>query len=116
MDNIPHFTHLSKTEVAGKNHLKTLHSKNISSDEFHKYLKLHNPDKYYYYKGENVLTIFEICFGFGFYRIIYHNFYYNQNEITIHVTNKWINNFTYDASMITYDLSTTYNIYKILRK
>lgn len=123
LDEIPEFTRLNLNTVAGKIHLESLFSKNISSDEFDKYIKIHNPDRYFYYHCQkdidhNTFTIFENFFEFGFYRTIYHNFYYNDkdDEITIYVTYKWENNYNYSMKPVKFDLQTVYNIYKYYRK
>lgn len=121
LDEIPEFTRLSKNYVAGKIHLESLFSKSISSDEFDKYIKAHNPDKYFFYHCEksidrNIFTIFENFFEFGVYRTIHHNFYYNNEDITIHLTNNWDHNYNYSMNIVRFDLQTVYNIYKYYRK
>jgi len=117
LDEIPQFTRLNKNKTAGKNHLNSLYSKNISSDEFEKYINHYKPNKYfYYYKYDNKFIIAENYWEFGFYRTVYHHYYDDNNEITIQIRNKLNNNDHYNYDMIQYDLCTTYNIYKHLRK
>lgn len=123
LDEIPEFTRLSKNDVAGKIYLESLFSKNISFDEFNKYIKIHKPDRYFYYHYEkgidhNIFTISENFYEFGLYRTIYHNFYYNDkdNKITMYITHKWDHNYNYSMKTVKFDLQTVYNIYKYYRK
>jgi hypothetical protein len=118
LDEIPEFTRLSKNNVSGKNHLQSLYSKSISSDEFQKYIKNHKPDRYfYYYKYDNRFVIVENFWEFGYYRSIGHYYNYCNDKITIQILN--INNddnHYYKNGKVQYDLNTVYNIYKYYRK
>lgn len=115
LDEIPQFTRLSKNTVAGKFYLESLHSKSITFRELDGYMKLCKPDRLFrYYKDKNEFTVLESYFQFGFYQTTYHNFYYENDNIIVNVTNKSANN--HPIHLLKYDIYTIYNIYKLLRK
>jgi len=78
-------------------------------------IKYCNPNRFFsYYKDNDVFTILESYSQFGFYQTTYHYFYYDGDNITMHVTGKSTNNYPMDT--LKYDVFTIYNIYKLLRK
>jgi len=115
LDEIPQFTRLSKTIVAGKIHLESLHSKSITRHELNKYLNTSNVIRYFcYYKDDNNFTILEKSYQYVGYQTIYHDFFHHNNINSMHVTKNA--NKDYPIHMLKYDIYTVYNIYKLLRK
>lgn len=118
LDEIPEFTRLSKNTVSGIKHLKSLHSKTITKKDINTYISKFKPDRYFCYyidKNKNIFVILENYWEFGYYRTIYHNFNYGD-EITINIRNNLTPYYIINENNMCYDIKTTYNIYKYLRK
>jgi len=121
LNHIPQFTRLNKRVVAGKFHLNKLDPIPIHLNELRSFVNNNNPNRYLnYYINNNIYIVFENYSSFGHYNTIYHYIYYNndENNIKIEVSDKWNNciNFMDEIKMMSYDIVTAYNIYKINRK
>lgn len=125
LDEIPQFTRLNKTCVAGKNHLPKISEEKISGKEFCRYIEEYTPSRcYIFFDTDYDFVVVELQLQFDKYLSDEYHFRYDNNELsllkystksfTIDDLLKYFN--SVKNGIIFYDIATTINIYEKLRK
>lgn len=124
LDEIPQFTRLSKTHVAGKNYLDYLSKKNITKAEFIRYIQTYKPNKsFIFIREDNSYSIVELILRDRNYESIKYHFIYKMDNfefyrisslnMNVYVLGKYLSDLKCDE--VTFDVVTSYNIYTKFR-
>lgn len=127
LDEIPQFTRLSKTRVAGKNYLDHLSKKNIIKTEFIRYILIYKPRYFYIFKKYSYkYYIYRVTLSLHLIPTYYINTYIvaqNSTEILFD-TEEYVDNSFVDGVIglinklkgnVFYDITTTIDIYQKFR-